>query len=162
MLNRSKGIYLLSDRQNDNTSGMLPRTSPNTYTALKYSVYLAGALAYISLFVILFYKAICGFVSKSTYCTCSECLLGTEDNFYIFVSLTLIFTREVKVNIRLLVSLEAKEGLKGYIKAVLNQFLTTDRAYLIGHIDSGSSGIGPYLRRFEIRIMALGAIIVGT
>ena len=92
MLNRSKGINLFSDRKNNNTAGMLSRTSSYTNTALKNSVYLTGSLAYISFFIIFLNKAIGGFVSKGTNCTCSEGLLGTEDNLYIFVRLALILT----------------------------------------------------------------------
>ena len=55
--------------------------------------------------------------------------------------LTLIFTGEVQVDIRLLIPLKSKERFKRDIKTVLDQLFAAVRTDLIRHITSCLTGI---------------------
>ena len=56
------------------------------------------------------------------------------------MSLTLVFIGEVKINIRLFVSLETKESLERNIKSHLIKLRSAFWAYLIRHIAACASG----------------------
>ena len=78
------------------------------------------------------------------------------------MSLTLILTGEIQVNIRFLVSLKAKEGLKGNVKSVLYKRFPAYRTVLIRHITPCISCIRLYLRRIKIIIMTVGTPVMRT
>ena len=88
--------------------------------------------------------AVCSFLRYSAYCTCTEYVPCTKKLFYVFMCSRLIVTGEVKVDIRLLVSVETKEGLERYIVAVLYHRCTAYRTILILHIISATYGTVPY------------------
>ena len=135
-LKRCKGVDILSYREHDYTAGMLSRRTSDTFTAFCDTCYLAVAADDIMLFKIMLNQSVCCLVRKTRYCTGSECLACAKDYFRIFMSLGLVLTGEVKVDIRLLVSLKPEECLKGYIKAVFLKWLAASGAYLVRHIAS--------------------------
>ena len=73
-----------------------------------------------------------------------------ENDFRIFVGLTLVFTGEVQVDIRLLVTLEAQEGLEGDVKAVLLEFSAASGAHFTGHVDAAFALIGKDLGAVKV------------
>ena len=68
----------------------------------------------------------------------------------------LVFTGEVKIDIRLLVSLESEECLERYILTVRYEFLTAFRTVLRRKIISGTVFTGI----IKLSIVALGASVV--
>ena len=136
MLYRRKRINLLTHRQYYNTSRMLSCCSSNTYTALYNSIDFTGTFMLSTLFVIVLHISKRSLICQCTNGSCSEGLTVTKDNLCIFVRLTLIFTREIKVDIRLLISFKSKEGFKRNIKAIFYQLLSTIWTISIRHITS--------------------------
>ena len=76
--------------------------------------------------------------------------------------LTLVFSGEIQVNIRFLISLKAQEGFKGNVKPVLHKRLAAVRAKLIRHVTARITGIGSYLRGIKVVIVTIGTAIMGT
>ena len=60
--------------------------------------------------------------------------------------LTLVLTREVQIDIRLLVALESKEGLERNVKSRFRQLFSTDRTDAVGHITPRHTCILLYFR----------------
>ena len=65
----------------------------------------------------------------------------------------LVFTREVKIDIRLLITLESEESLKRYIKTVLYEFFAAYRTHLIGHVHTRAPCVSLYFIGIKIRVM---------
>ena len=95
MLHRGKGVDVLSHGKHDDTAGMLSGTSPDAGTALGNPVDFTGSLVDASLLIVVLYITECGFVRKGRNGTGTEGLSGAENNFRVFVRLTLVFTGEV-------------------------------------------------------------------
>ena len=112
MLYRRKGIDLLSDRKDNDASRMLSGRPSHADTALHDPVDLTVSFADFPLLIILFYITECCLVCERTDRPGTERLTRAENNLGIFMCLTLIITGEIQVNIRLLISLKSKEGLK--------------------------------------------------
>ena len=74
---------------------MLSGTSPDAGTALGNPVDFAGSLVDASLLIVILYITECGFVRKGRNGTGTEGLSGAENNFCVFVRLTLVLTGEV-------------------------------------------------------------------
>ena len=74
----------------------------------------------------------------STDRTCLECMRAAEQHADIRMRSGLVFTGEVKIDIRLLVSLESEECLERYILTVRYEFLTAFRTVLRRKIISGT------------------------
>ena len=136
MLYRCKCIDILTKRKNYDTSRMLPRSPVNSNAALGYSVNLTFTFVNFPLFKIFLNISVCRFFCNGSYCTCTEGLSFTKYNLRVLMRLTLVLTGEVKVNIRLFISLKTEECLKGNIKSRLNKGFTTVRTYSVRHITS--------------------------
>ena len=162
MLHRRKGVDVLSHRQNDDTAGMLSRASAHARTALYNPVDFAVSLLASALFKIIFHITKRRLIRQCADRTGTERLSCAENNFRIFMRLTLIFAGKVQVDIRLLIPLKSKERFKRNIETVLNQRLSADRAHFIRHIAAAVSGKGFDLRRIKIVIMAFRAPIMGA
>ena len=106
VLYRCKCINVMSDWKNYNSSWMLSGCSSDSRTAFRNSCYFTSSLLNSTLFTIFSNICFSGFLGNCTDCSCSESLSLTKDNFRIFMCLTLIFTGEIKVNIRLFITLE--------------------------------------------------------
>ena len=68
----------------------------------------------------------------------------------------LIHAREVQVNIRLLVAVEAEEGLERDVVALDDHRLTADRAGLVGQVEA----VKVYAIVDPLAVLAVGAQIV--
>ena len=139
MLHRGKGINVLPQRKYNNATRMLSGTSTNTGAPLTNTVNLAATFMTATFFVIFFYISIGSLICKGTYGTCSIGLSCTKNYFGIFMSLRLIFTGEVQVDIRFLVTFKSKESFKRYIKTIFFEQCTTLRACLIRQVTAGTS-----------------------
>ena len=162
VLHRSKGVDLLSQGKHDDAPRMLSRSPPHSHAALNDAVDLAVALSASPFLIIFFHIAEGRLVRQGADGPCPEGLALAEDNLRVVVGLTLVFSGKVQVNIRLLVPLKSEESFKWNIKSVLFQERTADRAFLIRHIAARHAGKCLHLRRVEIIVAALGAVIVGA
>ena len=162
VLDRGKGVDLLTVGENHDTSRVLAGGTLNPYAALNQTVYLTSPLGNPVFFKIVFNIAVHRLIRQGTYSPGLEGVAFSEDNLCIFVGLGLVLSGEIQVYIRLLVSLETKEGLKRNVEAVFFKLSAADRTVLIGHVAAAHAGIGFYLLGIEIRIVAVGTIIVGT
>ena len=134
MLHRSKRIDIFSKGQYDNTAGMLSRGSPDTGASLYNPVNFTIPLMHAPFFIIILHISECRLVRQRTNRPRPERLTRPEDHLRIFMSLTLIFSGKIQVNIRLLISFKSEECLKGNIKSHLIQRRPTVRTLLIRHI----------------------------
>ena len=89
-------------------------------------------------------------------------LSAAKDHFRVFMRLTLILTRKIQIDIRLLVPLEAEKRLERNIKPFLLQGCPTHRAVLVRHIAPGAAAVSPDLLGIKIIVMAFRAQIMGT
>ena len=160
MLHRRKGVDVLSHRQNDDTAGMLSRASAHARTALYNPVDFAVSFLASAFFKIIFHITKRRFIRQCADRTGTECLSCAENNFRIFMRLTLIFAGKVQVDIRLLIPLKSKERFKRNIETVLNQRLSADRAHFIRHITAAPAGKCLDLRRIKITVFTIWAAIM--
>ena len=84
-----------------------------------------------------------------------------EDHLGVGMGLGLIVSCKVQIDIGLLVSLKAQEGLKGDIEAVLYELLSADGAYRIRHVTACLVRIFLHHVAVEVHIVALGAAVMG-
>ena len=84
----------------------------------------------------------------------------SENDLGIGVRLGLVFTGEVQVDVRLLIALKAKEGLKGDVKAVLFELLSAFGTHAAGQVDPAFTLVLHDQLRIKIRVVAVGAIIM--
>ena len=73
----------------------------------------------------------------------------------------LVLAGEVQVDIGHLVSPEAQKGLEGDVEAVLHIGRAADGTVHIGHIRPAPVGVGGVLGVVKVRVLALGAAVVG-
>ena len=158
-------------RKNYHTTRMLPRGSPDTGTSQGQTLHLASSLCdrcillsvllrgllihsgrlglrhEILLGVILeviIHISKCCLFRNTTYGSRLECLALTEEYLGVCMCLRLILTREVQIDIRLLVSVESKECLEWYIVSFLYKRCSTIRTVSVRHITSAHSRIRLY------------------
>ncbi len=159
-LDRSEGIDRPPHRQHDNSPGMLSGSAPHPDTALQEPLNLFVSLMDLLLVKIFTDIAIGRLIGQRTDSPGTEGLSCAKDDFRIIVSLTLVFTREIQIDIRFLVPIESKECLKGNVMPVPHQRLPALRAVLRRHVKTGASGKSAHLFRIKVCIMALLAIIM--
>ena len=140
MLYRCKGVDFFSQRKYNNSSRMLSGASPDSRTALYDTVNLTFSLSLSVFFVIILYIPKRCLIRQCTNRSGTKRLTCAEDDFRIFVCITLIISREVQVNIRGLVPIEAEECLKRDVKTVFCKLFSTHRTDPVWHIPSASSG----------------------
>ena len=95
MLDRRKGINVLTEGKHDNPAGMLPGRPPDSGTPPYDAVNLTVPLVDTPLLVIILHIAKCCFFCQCTYSAGSKGLSSAKNNLCIGMSLTLVFTREV-------------------------------------------------------------------
>ena len=98
---------------------MLASGTADTGTALHDTVDLTVTLVLPPFLIIVLHITKCGFFRKGTNGSRLKGLPFSEDNLCIPVSIGLIFTGKVQVDIRLLITFKTKECLKRNIKACL-------------------------------------------
>ena len=96
-------------------------------TALCDTLYLTSSFYLSTFFKILKYISV-----SSLFCNCTnssrlESLSFAKYNLCIGMCLTLILIREIKINIRLFISLKTKESFKWYIKTKLIKLMSALR-----------------------------------
>ena len=162
VLDRRKFINIMAVREHNDAARMLAGTAPDPGTSFRDPLDLAAALALFPLLVIVLYKTVSRLVGQRTDSPGLKCMPFSEKHFRIFVSLGLIVSGEVQVDIRLLVSLESEECLEWDVKSGFHQRLAAYRAGLVRHIIAAAAGIGSYLIRIEIAVMAFAAVVMRT
>ena len=117
MLDRGKGIDFLPMGKHDNASRVLSRRSSHTDAASHNPVYLTAAFANAPVLVIALHIAVSRLIGQCADCSGTEGLPFSENNFRIGMRAALVLSREIQVDIRLLVTLKAEEGFKWNIVA---------------------------------------------
>ena len=118
VLNRAKFMYIIFKRYNDNSAGVLSRGALYSYAALNKSILLRALNAHSLLVKPFLDEAVSRLVGKSADSAGLENVLCAEKSLRIFMRLRLEITREVEVDIGLLIAVEAEEGLEGDVVAV--------------------------------------------
>ena len=112
VLNGTEIVDFIFLRHNNDTAGMLTCGAFDTDTIGYDPVNLGTRQADSFFFKELHNVSVCCFIGKSSDSTCSKYVFGTEQFLGIFMHLSLHLSREVKVDIRRLISVESKEGLE--------------------------------------------------
>ena len=120
MLHRREGMDLLAQGQNDDSAGVLARGTAHTYAALGQTADLAVSLLLAFVLKIMLHITESRLLGHRCNRPRPESLAFTENNLRIAVGVSLIVSREVQVDIRLLISFKSQEGFKGDIKAGLS------------------------------------------
>ena len=158
MLNWSKIFGIHIGRHNNHAAGMLTRCSFNTDTPLNKTFHFSRRNCDSLFFHPFFNKSECSFIGESADCSCFENMGFTEKLFGIAVGIELIFAREVKVDIRLFVTVEAKEGFKRNIMAVTVHGFSAHGTILRRHIVTRT--VFAYIEKFTV--LAILTYIVGN
>ena len=138
MLNRTEIINIICSWNNNHSSGMLPCSS--FYTCASYCKALFFSLVHYNsaLLSIFFNKTKRSFFSNCRYCARFENVILSKQFFCITMRFWLIFTTEVKVNIRHFITLKSKKSFKRYFVTVLIHFCTAFGTILWRHIKAGT------------------------
>ena len=110
MLYWTEFIYLMVIRHDDDTAGMLSRCTLDTGAVLSKAVcfiFIDRPLVFLKE---LHHITVGGLIGHRTYCSCLKYIFFTENRAHILMGYRLVFPCEVQVDIRLLVSVETKEG----------------------------------------------------
>jgi len=129
-LNRCKIIYVCIVGYYHDPPWVLSGCSLDSGAALNQSVHFCAVDLYTLCFIVFLYKSICSLICNGTNGTCPEYITLSKKLFCVFMSLRLVFSCEVQVNIRLLVSVKAQKHLKGYVMPFLPKCSTTFRTVL--------------------------------
>ena len=162
MLHRRKGIDILSQRKHHNPSRVLACAPSDPGTARNDTIYFTISLMSSSFFKVIFHIAKGRLVRQGGDGACPEGLAGAENHLRILMSLGLIFSGKIQIDVRLLVALKSQKGLKGNVKAFLMQHFSALRALPVRHVDAGLTGVCLHFGAVKIHIMAFTAVIVGT
>ena len=162
VLDRRELIDVMPVGKYDNTSRMLSCTAPDTRAPFCDTLNLTLSLSLFMILVIILHKAICRLIRKRTDRPCLKCMTLSKQHLCIFMGFRLIITGEIQVDIRLFITLESEESLKGDIESRFYKRFPAHRTVLIRHIEAAASGERSYLIRFKITVMALTAVIMRT
>ena len=143
-------------RDDDKAAGVLAGRALDADTAERKAVHLRLRQGLAALLKILEYVAVGRLFGQRADRSGAEHVIRAEEFFRILVRLTLIFAREVQVDIGHLVAAEAEERLKRDIEPVLAQLRAALRAHLVRHIRAAAKARAGV----KIRILALRANIV--
>ena len=160
MLYRRKAVDLLAQRQNDDAAGVLARRPVDAHTARRDPLDLTASFSNAFVFKITPDITESRLLRHGTDGARPERLPGTENDLRVFVGITLVFSGEVQVDIRLLVSLESQERFKGDVEPVLFQRCAAHRTRFIRHITAGTAAKGFDLLGIKIAVVAGGAVIM--
>ena len=95
MLHRSKGIDVLSVGKHDNSSGMLPCSSPDSRQPLHKAINLRISLLLSSFFIVILDHTVGGLLGKSTDCSGLKGIFLAENRSGVGMCFRLILTGEV-------------------------------------------------------------------
>ena len=157
MLHGCEIVNIILVRHYDNTTGMLTRGLLNTHNSGGHVADLRLGNLNSLILKVLGNIAPGRLIGKAGGGSGTEHVSVTEELLGIFMYLTLHVTREVKVDIRRLITVEAKEGLKGNVVAVLIKHFTADGTLLIGKIKSRANrAVCKELRIATLRTSVMG------
>ena len=162
MLYRSKRVNILSHRQHDDAARMLPRASSDARTPHDKAIDLTGPFPHPMIFIIIFHIAKSRLIRQRTDRTRAVSLPVTENNFRIFMRLTLVFAGKIQIDIRLFIAFETEKRFKGNVKSFLLQRRSADRAILIRHITAGAAAESNDFLGIKIIIMTFRTQIMGA
>ena len=160
MLHRSEWVDIFPVRKYNDSSRMLSGTSADTGTSLNNPVNFASSLSCSPLFKIVLYIPKCCLIRQRTNRSGTERLSGSENDFRIFMGITLIISWEVQIDIWLFISFKSKECFERNIKSIFYKPGFAHRALLIRHIPSTAPCVSPYFFGFKITVVALRAIVM--
>ena len=161
-LHRCKGIDFLPNGKHHNSSRVLSGGPSYPHTALHNPVNLTISLVDAPFLVIPLHIPKSSFICQSTDCPGTEGLSLPKDHLRVIVSLTLIFSGKIQVNIRLLVPLKAQKGLKRNVKPCLHKRCIALRTFPVRHVAACHTAELPYLLRIKIIKVTVRAIIMGA
>ena len=157
VLDGAEIVDLVGIGHNHHAAGVLSGGALDTGAAQGQAVLLGVVDGPAAGLQILFDVAVGGLVLNAGHCTRLEHIGLAEQLLGVAVDVGLILAREVQVDIRLLVSVEAQEGLKGDVVAVHQHPGAAVGAVLIGQVEAVvHAAVGD-----ELTVLALGAAVVG-
>ena len=162
MLDRGELIDIVAVGKHDDTARMLSCTSPDPGTSHRDTLDLTAPFSLLVFFVVILHEPIGSLIRQSSDGSRLEGMSFAEKYLCIFMSLRLVISREVQVDIRLLISLKSEECLKWDIKTRLDQSLPAHRTLLIRHIIPASACECSDFIGFKIAVMAFLTIIMGA
>ena len=162
MLHRSERIDILSKRQHHNTPWMLSCTSSDPCHPCCQALHLALAPVPLPLLKIVLHIPESRLIRKGCNGSRPEGLPCAEDNLRVLMSLGLVLTGKIQVDIRLLVPLKPQECLKRNVKSLLVKLLPTDRTVPVRHVHPRLAPVSFYIFFLKIHIVTFAAVIMGT
>ena len=143
-------------RHNDHAAGVLTRRALDAGAAHDKAVFLGAVDGLAALLEVFFDVAVSGLILQTGDRARLEHVFLAEQLLGVAVDVGLIHAREVQVNIRLLVAVEAEEGLKRDVVALDDHRLAADRASLVGQVEA----VKVYAVVDPLAVLAVGAQIV--
>ena len=143
-------------RHNDHATGVLTRRALDAGAAHNKAVFLGAVDGLAALLEVFFDVAVGGLILQTGDRARLEHVFLAEQFLGVAVDVGLIHAREVQVNIRLLVAVEAEEGLKRDVVALDDHRLAADRASLVGQVEA----VKVYAVVDPLAVLAVGAQIV--
>ena len=120
---------------------MLSRSTTHPDTSKHDPVNFTVSLMYAALFIIIFDITECRLIRQRTDRSCLKGLSLPEDNFGVFMCLTLVLSGKVQVYIRLFISLKSQERLKRNIKPFFGKRFNFKKIVIVG---AGKNGMELY------------------
>ena len=156
MLHRGKVVYVIIIRHNDHSARVLRRGALYSGAAYRKALHLGVVEFNAALLAVLLYEAVCCLILNCGNCSRLEHVVLAEQFFGVAVYLTLDLAGEVQIDIRRLVSLEAKERFKRDIVAVADHINAAVRTVFLGEVESRAyRAIG-----YELVVAALRAAVM--
>ena len=157
VLYRAEIEYFKILRHYDYASGMLARGLSRSDAAIGKPCFLRFGDIYIVLLTIMLHIAVSGLLHYARNGACTEGMPFAEHDFGKFMRDRLVFSGEIQVDIRGLISLEAEEGFKGYLVAVAVQGRSAVRTVLRRKVNTASGAVADI---GEFAVLAFRAAIV--
>ena len=157
ILNRCKVINIHVVRDNNDSTWVLSSRPLDSSSSLRQTLNFGVSVKLSIVALVALDKSISRLSCNGTNSSSPKGIFLTKDITHIQVSARLIFPREVQINIRYLVPVKSKEGLKRNILTVLAQLVATLWTVLIRHIKART------IRsiRDELAVLAFATDIVG-
>ena len=130
MLHRGKVIYVIIIRHNDHTAWMLSRCSLDAGATNGKPVDFCWTASNAPFVQVFFHITICGFICHSGNRSGFKHIISPEQFFCVTMGRGLIFTREIQVNIRCFITIEAQKCFKWNIMPISVHLCSALRAFL--------------------------------
>ena len=121
---------------------MLSGGTSDAHTSLDNPVDFTVSLPHAAFFVIVSDISECRFVSQCSNGSGPVSLAIPENHFTVGMSLALVLSGEIQVNIRFFISLKSQKCFKRNIEPFFHQRFIAYRAVFVRHVAAGPSGIG--------------------